>query len=71
MIEGTSERAEQPGLDLGARIAAAISKKYGAQGYSPEPDAWEGADSGGLLMFTPLKALAWFDFPRDVTRFSF
>jgi hypothetical protein len=35
------------------------------------PDSWEGPDAGGLRVFTPLKAIAWFDFPTDVTRFRF
>ena len=59
------------GLDLGGRIAAQFNEKYADLGYSPEPDAWEGPGSGGLLVFTPQKAIAWFDFPTDVTRFSF
>jgi len=71
IVEGRSRAADPPGLDLGTRIAAEISRKYAALGYSPEPDSWEGADSGGLIVFTPHKAMAWFDFPTDVTRFSF
>ena len=30
-----------------------------------------GVGAGGLVAFTPVKALAWFDFPTDVTRFRF
>ena len=71
IVEGTSARSNPPGLDLGARIAAAFAEKYGNRGYAPEADAWEGPDAGGLLVFTPIKALAWFDFPKDVTRFTF
>lgn len=71
MVEGAAGPASPPGLDLGARIAAAFGAKYGAKGYAPEPDAWESPGAGGLLCFTPVKALAWFDFPRDVTRFRF
>jgi hypothetical protein len=71
IVEGTSGRADSPGPELGAGLAAAFTEKYGGAGYSPEPDAWEGADAGGLLRFTPAKALAWFDFPNDVTRFTF
>jgi len=71
IAEGTSAPADPPGPKLGARIAAALTEKYRAKGYSPEPDAWEGADAGGLLKFTPIKAMAWFDFPKDVTRFTF
>ena len=48
-----------------------IGRKYGDHGYSPAPDQWEGPESGGLRVFTPVKAMAWFDFPADVTRFHF
>jgi hypothetical protein len=71
IVEGRSVPAEPPGLELGARIAAAIGAKYGEKGYAPEPDAWEGEHAGGLVRFSPAKAMAWFDFPTDVTRFTF
>ena len=71
IVEGVSVAAEPPGLELGARIAAEMSAKYGEHGYSPEADAWEGPEAGGLRVFTPVKAMAWFDFPSDVTRFRF
>lgn len=71
MVEGKSEPADPPGLEFGGRLAAEFSSKYTELGYSPEPDSWEGTDSGGLRVFTPLKAMAWFDFPTDVTRFRF
>lgn len=71
VVEGTSARSQPPGLDLGRRISAAFTDKYGSKGYAPAADAWEGADAGGLLKFTPTKAMAWFDFPKDVTRFTF
>ncbi len=70
-VEGRSEAAALPGLELGGRLAAEMSAKYGKLGYSPKPDAWEGPDAGGLRMFTPVKAMAWFEFPSDVTRFRF
>jgi hypothetical protein len=69
IVEGSSGPTHSPGLELGSRIAAAMSQKYGPKGYSPEPDAWEGEAAGGLCRFVPEKALAWFDFPNDVTRF--
>jgi hypothetical protein len=71
ILEGTSLPAHPPGLELGGRLAAAFGVKYGERGYRPEPDAWEGPYAGGLRIFTPAKALAWFDFPVDVTRFRF
>lgn len=71
IVEGKSQAATPPGLELGGRISAAMGAKYGELGYTPAPDAWEGIDAGGLCAFTPLKAMAWFDFPTDVTRFRF
>jgi hypothetical protein len=71
ILEGTSGASDPPGLALGGRIAAEMARKYGDQGYSPEPDAWEGEHAGGLCVFAPVKGLAWHDFPKDVTRYRF
>ena len=48
-----------------------MCSKYAEHGYEPGPESWEGADSGGLRVMTPEKAMAWFDFPIDMTRFRF
>ena len=71
MVEGRSDPAEPPVPDLGRRLSTLFTTKYGELGYSPGPDAWEGLDAGGLRVFTPVKAMAWFGFPQDVTRFRF
>lgn len=71
IVDGSSQPATPPGLDFGARLAAAFADKYADRGYEPGPDAWEGPAAGGLVVFTPARALAWFDFPNDVTRFRF
>lgn len=71
IVDGSSQPAAPPGVDFGARLAAAFAGKYKDRGYEPGPDAWEGPASGGLRVLTPTKALAWFDFPADVTRFHF
>ena len=71
IVEGRSEAARPPGPALGGRLSEAMSAKYGDLGYAPGPDSWEGPDSGGLRVFTPVKAMAWFEFPTDVTRFRF
>lgn len=71
IVDGTSQPADPPGVDLGARLAGAYAAKYRDRGYEPEPDAWEGPGAGGLVVFTPTTAVAWFDFPTDVTRFRF
>lgn len=71
IIEGHSRRSEPVVGELGERIAAAIGGKYGDDGYRPEPDAWSDAEAGGLRIVTPTKAMAWFSFPGDLTRFHF
>ena len=71
IVEGRSEAAPPPGPIRGERLAAEMTAKYGDAGYSPQADSWEGPDSGGLRVFTPVKAMAWFNFPSDVTRFRF
>ncbi|MPZ52939.1 MAG: pyridoxamine 5'-phosphate oxidase [Acidimicrobiia bacterium] len=71
ILDGTSNQADPPGLELGGRLSEAFAVKYSERGYSPAPDAWEGEMAGGLRVFTPQKAMAWFDFPNDVTRFRF
>ena len=71
IVEGRSDGAKPPGLEFGGRLSALFTSKYGEMGYSPTPDAWEGPDAGGLRVFTPVKAMAWFGFPQDVTRFRF
>lgn len=71
VVDGTSQPATPPGIGLGTRLAAAFAAKYADRGYEPQPDAWEGEAAGGLRVFLPAKAVAWFDFPTDVTRFRF
>lgn len=71
ILEGTGQPADPPGPELGSRLASEFARKYADHGYSPAADAWDGQDAGGLLVFTPSKALAWFEFPTDVTRFTF
>ena len=70
IVEGESRPTQAPADTLGPRISAAFDK-YHALGYRPEPDAWAGEDGGGLRVLTPRRALAWFSFPTDATRFHF
>jgi hypothetical protein len=71
IVEGHSLMAEPPGPEFAVRLSEAMSGKYGEFGYTPGPDSWAGEDSGGLRVITPEKAMAWFDFPIDMTRFVF
>lgn len=70
IVEGTSAPARADAEDLGRRLAAAF-EKYHPLDYSPDADSWSGSDGGGLRVITPRRALAWFSFPTDCTRFSF
>lgn len=71
ILEGTSGPADPPDAELAGLLSDAFVAKYAADGYEPQPDAWDGPGAGGLSMLTPQRALAWFDFPTDVTRFRF
>lgn len=71
IVEGMAIPSKPLDNTDGERISAEFRRKYADLGYSPGPTAWSGDDAGGLLVFTPRMALAWTDFPRDATRFSF
>lgn len=70
IVEGESHATTADPQTLGSRLAAAFTK-YAADGYAPTPDSWSARDGGGLRVITPTRALAWFDFPTDCTRFTF
>jgi hypothetical protein len=70
IVEGTSTATQAPIETLGTRLAEAFVKYHGL-GYQPAADAWAGTDGGGLRVLTPRRALAWFSFPGDATRFTF
>jgi hypothetical protein len=71
VLEGTARPSDPVDADLGRSLSQNFGIKYGPKGYEPEPTAWSGPGAGGLVVFRPRKALAWFDFPNDVTRFKF
>ncbi|MBA3277140.1 MAG: pyridoxamine 5'-phosphate oxidase family protein [Geodermatophilaceae bacterium] len=68
IVEGRSEPIRAPADGLGAQLSTAFEKYHGL-GYAPGPESW--VDGGGLMVLTPKRALAWFDFPKDCTRFRF
>jgi nitroimidazol reductase NimA-like FMN-containing flavoprotein (pyridoxamine 5'-phosphate oxidase superfamily) len=70
IVEGTSAPTRADAGGLGTRLAEAY-RKYADAGYAPGPDAWAGEDGGGLRVLTPVTAMAWFSFPKDMTRFTF
>ncbi len=69
IVEGESRATSADPDDLGARLAEAFTKY--APEYAPGPDSWAGPDGGGLRVITPRRAMAWFAFPADCTRFVF
>ncbi len=71
ILEGRSGACEPVEPVLGQRLSVEMIRKYGDLGYTPGPDSWSGPDAGGLALFAPVKALAWFSFPSDLTRFRF
>lgn len=68
ILEGTTNPAGKPHLDLANRLVEAYRKKYAAVGYSPEPNQWDG---GGLYVFTPSQCIAWTSFTENPTKFVF
>ena len=70
IVEGRWHATRADAEGLGVRLARAF-EKYAAAGYEPGPEAWSGADGGGLRVVVPRRALAWFAFPTDCTRFTF
>lgn len=70
IIEGTSVASRADPEDLGARLAEAFTK-YHDRGYAPSADSWSAENGGGLRVIEPTRALAWFDFPTDCTRYTF
>ena len=69
IVEGVSTATSADPAGLGARLATAFEKYH--PDYRPGPDSWAGEQGGGLRVLTPRRALAWFSFPKDCTRFSF
>ena len=70
IVEGESHATRADAAGLGARLSEAFGK-YADDGYAPSADAWSGPDSGDLRVVTPRRAMAWFTFPTDCTRFRF
>ena len=70
IVEGESHATRAEPHGLGAQLAQAFEKYHDA-GYAPGPDSWSGEDGGGLRVITPVRAMAWFSFPTDCTRFTF
>lgn len=70
IVEGRSLRPDPITGDLGERLAAEYARKYGPQ-YTPSADAWSDEIAGGMRRIDPVKVIAWSEFPKDLTRFTF
>lgn len=70
IVEGRSIQSEPITGELGERLAAEYARKYGPE-YTPGPDAWSDEIAGGMRTVAPEKVLAWTEFPKDLTRFTF
>jgi PPOX class probable F420-dependent enzyme len=62
ILTGAPERA------VAEQVSQQYNAKYADSGYSPTPESWDG---GGLVIFTPRKAMGWSKFPNDLTRWRF
>lgn len=71
IVEGRSRRSDPIGSELGERLAAEYGRKYRELGYAPTPDSWSDELAGGMRIMVPDKAIAWSEFPTDLTRFTF
>lgn len=70
IVEGTSSPSAPVVGDLGLHLSEEYGRKY-APTYSPGPDAWSDEIAGGLRVLTPSKVIAWADYPKGLTRFTF
>lgn len=71
IVEGESVPSKPLTIKAAAPLRLEITHKYGELGYIPEEGSWSDPEAGGLHVFTPAKALAWFSFPSDVSRYRF
>lgn len=70
IVDGLSLQPEPITGELGERLAAEYARKYAPE-YTPDPGQWSGDLSGGMRYLQPQKAMAWTEFPNDLTRFTF
>lgn len=70
IVEGESQKPDPIAGDLGVRLAGEYGRKYGPE-YTPASDAWADEIAGGMRYISPVRVLAWTDFPKDLTRYTF
>lgn len=70
IVEGKSLPSDPITGELGGRLADEYTRKY-APAYTPGPDSWSDPIAGGMRVMVPEKVLAWTEFPKDLTRYTF
>ena len=70
IVEGTAETAFAMPREKAEAVATAFTAKYGAKDYRPEPEQYQAAESG-LFWIRPRVVLAWSNFAKDPTRWTF
>lgn len=70
IVEGVSVPSDPVSGELGERLSDEFRRKY-APTYEPGPDSWSDEIAGGLRVLTPDKVIAWTDYPKGLTRFTF
>ena len=70
IVEGRSIQARPIKGELGVRLAAEYARKYAPE-YTPAAEQWSDEIAGGMRCLAPNKAIAWSEFPKDLTRFTF
>jgi hypothetical protein len=70
IVEGRSVSCDPIIGELGERLATEYARKY-APTYTPGPDSWSDEIAGGMRNVVPAKILAWSEFPKDLTRYTF
>lgn len=68
ILEGTATEITPPDRAFAERLAAAITAKYAADGYTATPETWNG---GGLWRVRHRLVIAFTQFPKDATRWRF
>lgn len=70
IVNGVSTPSDPVSGGLGESLSEEFGRKY-APTYSPRPDSWSDEIAGGLRILTPKKVIAWSDYPKGLTRFTF
>ena len=68
IVEGDAERVFDLTPELTAGLVQGYAKYKMSHGYVPDPAGWQ---DGGIWRVKPRKVLAWSNYPRDATRWTF